>query len=75
MKTLSTLVFFSLLMLWMELPYGAAQETEYPSNCPPDPYVCIRAEPNECEKNRDCKDNKICCQNTCAKRCVYPVKG
>ncbi|XP_062976244.1 antileukoproteinase-like [Elgaria multicarinata webbii] len=74
MKTLGILLFLVLLTLCTELPSASGQNPG-PRNCPPDPYVCVRAEPNECEDNRICPKTKICCQNRCAKRCVVPVRG
>uniref|UniRef100_A0A8C8SG84 WAP domain-containing protein n=1 Tax=Pelusios castaneus TaxID=367368 RepID=A0A8C8SG84_9SAUR len=44
--------------------------TVKPGTCPPDDIRCIRAEPNECAQDSDCRGNQKCCHSYCALRCL-----
>uniref|UniRef100_A0A8C8RK93 WAP domain-containing protein n=1 Tax=Pelusios castaneus TaxID=367368 RepID=A0A8C8RK93_9SAUR len=46
-----------------------------PGTCPPDDIRCIRAEPNECAQDSECRGIQKCCHSRCALRCVNPAKG
>ncbi|XP_054837172.1 WAP four-disulfide core domain protein 5-like [Eublepharis macularius] len=74
MKTYSIVVCLALLALWVELPSASGQSIWKPGACPRDNRVCISNEDDLCRSDADCKGQKKCCYNACAKRCVLPVK-
>ncbi|XP_048352006.1 WAP four-disulfide core domain protein 5-like [Sphaerodactylus townsendi] len=73
MKTFGILLILGLLPLWTKLSSVHGHKPGYTWVCPRTPYVCIRAEPDECKSDLTCKGRK-CCDYACAKRCVEPVK-
>ncbi|XP_038187247.2 WAP four-disulfide core domain protein 12-like [Arvicola amphibius] len=43
--------------------------------CPPDNVRCIRGEPPQCHRDRNCEGPKKCCYWHCGFKCVQPVKA
>ncbi|XP_039354779.1 WAP four-disulfide core domain protein 5-like isoform X2 [Mauremys reevesii] len=74
MQSVGVLLLVGLLTLWTELPAASGQKKEKPGTCPPDDIRCIRAEPDECAKDSECRGKQKCCHFFCAMRCVDPVK-
>uniref|UniRef100_A0A8C3P931 WAP domain-containing protein n=1 Tax=Chrysemys picta bellii TaxID=8478 RepID=A0A8C3P931_CHRPI len=76
MKSVGILLFLvGLLTLWIELPAASGQKRVKPGTCPADNIRCVRAEPDECARDADCRGKKKCCYSRCAMRCVYPAQG
>uniref|UniRef100_A0A8C0J5P2 Secretory leukocyte peptidase inhibitor n=1 Tax=Chelonoidis abingdonii TaxID=106734 RepID=A0A8C0J5P2_CHEAB len=75
MQSVGVLLLVGLLTLWTELLAVSGQKKEKPGTCPPDYIRCIRAEPNECTMDDECRGNLKCCHFACAMRCVRPVRS
>uniref|UniRef100_A0A8C0FXV7 WAP domain-containing protein n=1 Tax=Chelonoidis abingdonii TaxID=106734 RepID=A0A8C0FXV7_CHEAB len=82
MQSVGVLLLVGLLTLWTELLAVSGlftlwhfSVTEKPGTCPPDYIRCIRAEPNECTMDDECRGNLKCCHFACAMRCVRPVRS
>ncbi|XP_053902062.1 WAP four-disulfide core domain protein 5-like [Malaclemys terrapin pileata] len=75
MKSVGVLfLLVGLLTLWTALPAATGQKRVKPGTCPTDDIRCIRAEPDECARDADCRGKKKCCHFFCAMRCVDPEK-
>uniref|UniRef100_A0A8C8RJ70 WAP domain-containing protein n=1 Tax=Pelusios castaneus TaxID=367368 RepID=A0A8C8RJ70_9SAUR len=49
--------------------------TVKPGTCPPDDIRCIRAEPNECAQDSECRGIQKCCHSRCALPTPTPTPG
>ncbi|XP_043383385.1 porwaprin-b-like [Chelonia mydas] len=74
MKSVGILLLLGLLTLWTELGSSEVSTEVKPGTCPPDYIRCIRAEPNKCARDSECRGKQKCCHFFCAMRCVDPEK-